>query len=83
MKNIVMVDKVGPCRTGTLYNVNYKHIVDVLGEPNAQDDPDKVRWSWGFEVDGVYCGIWDYKGSGDYMQWSTFGPDDVIAGLFN
>ena len=81
--NIVMVDRSGSHKTGTLYNVSKRHIVDVLGEANVDDDPSKVRYSWGFEVDGVFCAIWDWKGSGDQMIWSTFGPQDVIQSLFN
>ena len=56
-----------------------KEINKILGfEPNVQDDPDKVKYSWGFKVDGQPCGIWDYKGS----RWSTYGPKIVFSILF-
>ena len=80
---ITPVNKVGAHRTGTLDDINAKTISEILGfEPNVQDDPDKVVNSWGFEVDGVFCGIWDYKGSHKYGSFSTFGPNEVFEKLF-
>lgn len=70
-------------RTGNLYDINVSTINRILGfEPNQDDDPDKVENSWGFVVDGVKCAIWDWKGSQNYGQFSTFGPDDVFIKLF-
>jgi hypothetical protein len=55
----------------------------ILGfKPNIADDPDKVKYSWGFTVDGVHCGIWDYKGSYKYKSFSTFGPADSLRKVF-
>ena len=49
-------------------------------EPNAKDDPYKVTMSWGFEIDGTQCGIWDYKG----RRWSVYDPSGhKIKQLFN
>ncbi len=80
---IVPVNKVGRHRTGTLDDINVRTINEVLGfEPNVQDDPDKVKYSWGFEVDGEHCGIWDYNDSAEYGSFSTFGPDKVFEKLF-
>ena len=81
-KTITPVNKVGPYRTGTLENISYDEIVEVIGEPNCVDDPDKVRYSWGFKVDGKYAAIWDYRGSHYYNSWSTFDPEDVLPTLF-
>lgn len=50
-------------------------ITKILGfPPNVKDDEDKVKYSWGFTVDGVRCGIWDYKGA----RWSAFGPKEAF-----
>ena len=79
-------------KTGDCYNrglsVSYDRIVEVLGfEPNAThlDDPDKVKASWGFTVDGVRCGIWCYKYYGDLVNcdyWSFYGPTEIAEKLF-
>ena len=80
---IIPVDKAGPYRTGTLTNVSYSEIVEALGfEENIDDDPDKVKYSWGFEVDGKYAAIWDYKGSHKFKTWSTFDPNRILKSLF-
>ena len=80
--NITMVDRVGPCRTGNLTKT-LAEIEAVLGKANCEDDPDKVKYSWGFEVDGKYAAIWDYKSSYTYDSFSTYDPDGVIDMLFN
>jgi hypothetical protein len=73
----------GGSRTGTLSNITVDEINRVLGfTPNVDDDPDKVVNSWGFTVDGEDCGIWDYKGSQNWNQFSTCGPDKVFRTLF-
>jgi len=70
-------------RTGTLYDINVETINRILGfEPNVVDDPDKVVNSWGFEVHGIPCAIWDYKGSHLHGQFSTFGPHRIFDKLF-
>ena len=79
---IAMIDRVGPYRTGNL-NKAVDEIVAVLGPANCDDDPDKVKYSWGFEVDGKYAAIWDYKGSHTYDSFSTYDPDGVVDLIFN
>lgn len=80
---IKAVDKVGPERTATIDGLTLEEIEKILGFPaNCEDDPDKVRWSWGFEADGVYCAVWDYKGSADYEVWSAFGPKETLEAVF-
>lgn len=80
---IVPIDKVGPYRTGSLEKVSYNQIVETLGfKENVEDDPDKVKYSWGFEVDGKFAAIWDYKGSHVLKMWSTYDPDGILKSLF-
>lgn len=80
---IEAVDQVGSHRTGTLQNVTAAEIAKILGfEANCQDDPDKVKYSWGFTADGERCGIWDYKGSYTYNSFSLYGPKEVFEQLF-
>ena len=79
-------DDVRSHRTGSLPSgVTVEQINDVLGfEPNYQDDPDKVEYSWAASVLDTVTGettdiaIWDYKGS----RWSTYGDADVLGRLF-
>lgn len=81
---ITPVNQPGDCRTGTLSDYTKEDIVAVLGfEPNCSDDPHKVTYSWGFEVDGVRCGIWDYYKSYELKEWSTFGPKAIFDKLFH
>jgi hypothetical protein len=56
-----------------------REITRILGfKPNIQDDPVKVKHSWGFKADGKRCAIWDYKGN----RWSIYGPQEVFDVLF-
>ena len=74
----------GGHKTGELNDITPAMITEILGfGPNVDDDPDKVKHSWGFEVDGELCGIWDYKGSHHIGMFSTFGPDRVFRALFS
>lgn len=82
MPEIMQVDKAGSHRTGTLSGVSYDDLVRMFGPPNIDDDPDKVRWSWGVAVDGQFAGVWDWKRSGDYDTWSLYDPHNVIPALF-
>ena len=80
---ITPIDQAGGSRTGTLQNITVKEINEILGfKPNVEDDPSKVVNSWGFTADGAECGIWDYKGSHKYKQFSTDGPAAVFKELF-
>ena len=73
-------DGSGSHKTGSLSSkLSLGTIIQILGfAPNVDDDESKVTASWGFKVDGVYCAIWDYKGS----RWSTFGPREKFIALF-
>ena len=78
---IKMIDRCGDFRQHVL-ECSLQEIEAVLGPANCLDDTDKVKYSWGFEVDGVRCGIWDYYRSYKYDSWSVFGPASVIEQLF-
>ena len=77
---VVPYNVPGECATGHLSSsLTAEDISLVLGfSSNCRDDTDKVKLSWGFKVNGVAFGIWDYKGT----RWSTFGPKPVLAVLF-
>ena len=70
----------GDHRTGSIDSAyTVRDINRILGfRPNVQDDPSKVKHSWGFKADGQPCGVWDYKGG----RWSVFGPKEVFDTLF-
>jgi hypothetical protein len=70
-------------RQGTLVEVNRKIITNILGfGPNMDDDGEKVTASWSFLVDGQQCAIWDYKGSFEWQEASTYGPDEALLKVF-
>jgi len=80
---IVPVNEGGPHRTGTLTGITAKEITKILGfASNVDDYASKVKYSWGFKIGGKLCGIWDYKGSYRYKQFSTYGPDHIFKKLF-
>jgi hypothetical protein len=80
---IVPINKPGAHCTGNITGYAKVEIDKILGfRPNVADDPDKVKYSWGFTADGVECGIWDYKGSYRGRVYSTYGPDKVFKTLF-
>lgn len=70
-------------RTGTISGMTYNDIYDRLGFPsNVMDDEAKVAYSWGFDLDGSPCAVWDWKGSHTRKLWSAFGPHDKMRDLF-
>jgi hypothetical protein len=80
---IIAVDEAGPSKTGSMEGPSAEEIADRLGfKANVEDDPYKVKYSWGFEVDGKFAAIWDYKGSWMSKYWSTYDPHRVIPTLF-
>jgi len=78
---INMIDRCGDFKQHTLY-CTLEEIEAVLGPANCADDPSKVKYSWGFEVDGVRCGIWDYYQSYKHDTWSVFGPREIVEQVF-
>jgi hypothetical protein len=84
---IEMVEVAGRHKQGTLKDLSVEEIEYVLGSPNIKDDPLKVSHSWGFMVTAdsgatYACGIWSYKGSEKYNEWSYYGPRFVFDALF-
>lgn len=80
---IIPVNQTGDSSTGSLSGLSVADVTRILGfKANCEDDPDKVKNSWGFTVDGVRCGVWDYKGSQHAKQFSTFGPAEVLKKVF-
>jgi len=85
----------GSGRTMGLMNVSYQQIIASCGEPNIQDDPDKVDASWGVEhTDGRQLFIWNYKNGEAYLgaegknwkneitNWSMDGSQSLAEELF-
>jgi hypothetical protein len=71
---------VASYKTGTLTGKNKFDIERALGfPPNVDDDPDKVRYSWAFTINGRECAIWDWKGSADQDVWSVYDPSRVLS----
>ena len=83
MVDIIPISVAGSHKTGELSNISIEEINEILGfEPNCEDDPDKVKASWGFEVGGENFGVWSYKGSELHGVFSTYGSFDVFVELF-
>lgn len=81
--NIMPVNEPGPYRTGTLEGFTAGEIEAALGfAANIDDDPDKVKYSWGFMVDGRFAAIWDYYNSHKLGVWSTYDPNNVLPLIF-
>jgi hypothetical protein len=58
-------------------------IDSILGfKPNVEDDPYKVKYSWGFTASKRRCAIWDWKGSYRDGEWSFYGNADIFRKLF-
>lgn len=75
----------GASRTGRLEEMTVEAITERLGfAPNVADDHTKVKHSWGFKVEGApgYFGIWDYKMSHLFGQFSTYGDAATLEKLF-
>jgi hypothetical protein len=86
MKNkpiILPIDVAGGSRTATIKGLTVAQVTKLIGfKPNVEDDPDKVENSWGFTVDGESCGVWDYKGSHRFKQFSADGPIKALKKVF-
>lgn len=87
MKNkspiILPVNQVGDSRTYSIDGLSAAQIERRLGfKANCQDDPDNVKYSWGFTVDGVRCGVWDYKGSHTLKIFRAFGDHESLVKVF-
>lgn len=68
---------------GMLYHLTVDMITDHLGFlPNVSDDPNKVVNSWGFTVNGIHCGIWDWKDSHEIGEFHYSGPKEIMIEIF-
>jgi hypothetical protein len=65
-----------PCfeRQGGLFGISSKKVSTILGIPG--------NGVWPFQVDGIACTVWDYRGSSRYGEYYTNGPHEVMRGLF-
>lgn len=85
MKNIklTMIDEAGPHLQGYV-NASFEELKAVLGEPNVEDDPDKVEASWGFTAEGHRPAfVWSWKCSAvSCRQWSAAGDFSLLEKLF-
>ena len=72
---IIPVNEAGDFRTASVVDLSVSDIEKRLGfTANCEDDPSKVKHSWGFTVDGERCGVWDYKGSEAFQLLLRVGP---------
>ena len=80
----IVADKnAGGHKQGSLVGLKKTDIDRILGfKPNVDDDPYKVKYSWGFTAGGRNCGIWDWKGSWRDGEWSFYGPADTFRKIF-
>lgn len=73
----------GDHRQWTIQGLTHTEISDLLGfKPNRKDDPYKVKYSWGFRVDGKPCAVWDYKGSHKFNEFSAWGDEAALRSVF-
>lgn len=49
---------------------------------NLKDDLSKVKFSWGFTVNGKACAVWDWKGSHLINEFSAYGPIPELRLVF-
>lgn len=91
--NIKHVDIDGSDREFYLIGPSYSYMVEVLGEPNVKDDPDKVDASWAVRHDdGREVAFWNYKNGPAYLgaeasmddidRWSAWGDKELAHELF-
>lgn len=69
-------------KTGTIHGLSATQIAGILNVPQVPDDEAKVAYSWAFKCDGHECGVWDYYGSGERYNFSTYGPSYIFKELF-
>lgn len=80
---ITQADPRSTWKQHDLVNLDWIDIVETLGfHENRADDEYKVKYSWGFEMDGHEGAIWDWKGSYLDKMWSAWGPREMFVQLF-
>jgi len=76
-------DAICTYKTGSLHGLTKAQLETILEfQPNMEVDQYKVRWQYGFTIGTVFCAIWDWKGSADFGDWSTFGEGEVLKVIF-
>lgn len=81
--DIKPVDRPGDSCTGHITGLTVAEINARLGfKPNVDDDPSKVKYSWGFTVNGERCGVWDWKGSHRDRIFSAWGNPGALLAVF-
>jgi hypothetical protein len=71
-------------RTGIITGMS-KNVIDsvlLIKGKKVKSGDGKVTIEWRFDVDGVACAIWDYKGSAKYDQYSAYMPAIIGRALF-
>lgn len=92
-KGLIQIDEPGTCYQFGII-AKYADLVEKLGEPNIDDDPDKVDASWSVEDDsGRRLSIWNYKNGPNYLgtrsgvsvasieNWSGWGSRELAEEL--
>lgn len=67
-----------PGRNGTLADICYADLVEVFGEPNAEDDEYKVDASWAIKIGSEYIRLWNFKNGPAYLGEGTT-MDDIYS----
>ena len=76
-------DPPGSWRQHTIIGLSAAEIAAILGfESNVREDPDIVRYSRAFTVDGEPCAIWDYHNGFHLQRFSAWGPANRLEAVF-
>ena len=80
---MVTMEKVDRCGANkqTILHVTLRRLLEVLGDANVADDESKVSHSWGIELDGDFIGVWSWKGSETYDEFSVYHEGESLGKL--
>ena len=76
----------GSCRVGTIQGLTYSQLVEILGEPNVDDDSSRVDASWGFQhrdYPHLEVGVWNYKNGPAYGACEHLNDIDLWSLYFS
>lgn len=76
--NLEKVNEIGSSKQFTITSP-YLDIVEAIGEPHLEDDPDKVDVSWHVrDVDtDRHLAVWNYKNGPAYLGESVVTIEDI------